>query len=211
MKSEIKLMKAEELGMEINREFILKKVLLCIEENDGTEKTNYISAPFEDMRMYYRVIIDDEKSFKVSEKVINALGIDINELWKAADKNTRAKIRIENLGGFLLENKVTDHTFTSSDPHGPFILSNTDMVFGASAMIFTDVIADICNSHGVHDYCYVLPSSIHEVLICFPLIGDCKKEYDNMVTTVNSTEVAPNERLAWHSYIFDVKTQTYKY
>lgn len=202
MKSEIKLMKAEELGMEINREFVLKNVLLCIEANDGAEKTKYISAPFEDLRMYYRVIIDDEKSFKVSEKVINALGIDINELFKAADENTRAKIRIENLGGFLLED---------SNPNGPFILSNTDMTFGASVIIFTDVIADICNSHGVHDYCYVLPSSIHEVLICFPQIGDCKEDYDNMVTAVNSTEVAPNERLAWHSYKFDVKTQTYEY
>ena len=50
---------------------------------------------------------------------------------------------------------------------------------------------------------YVLPSSIHEVIVMPKIVNTLpKSELDNMVLCVNKEQVTPEEMLAWHAYEF---------
>ena len=50
---------------------------------------------------------------------------------------------------------------------------------------------------------YILPSSIHEVLIV-PVSGGIELDYlEEMVRTINATEVSPEDRLSDQVYLFD--------
>lgn len=74
-------------------------------------------------------------------------------------------------------------------------------VFGASALLYDDVMSDIYNQLG-GDY-YILPSSIHELLV---IKADCDipfYELKAMVEEVNQTEVSETERLSDNVFYCD--------
>lgn len=81
-----------------------------------------------------------------------------------------------------------------------YVLSNKDRTFGVSVLLYdnTDILKDCLNKvkDETGNNCeglYVLPSSIHE-LILVPDNGDMNKNYMmQMVREVNSTEVRPDE------------------
>ena len=75
-----------------------------------------------------------------------------------------------------------------------FVLSNTEGEHGAAALYYPGVQEKISEIIG-GDY-YVLPSSIHEVLIISDELGVRPRDLAKMVKSVNETQVAPVERLA---------------
>ena len=195
------IMKVEELGVEINKEFILNNVLLCVESYDAEARDGIIYGETLDLRTYYRLLIDDERSLKITEKFINAYDINVMELHESACKNVREKLMIQNLGSFL---------FGQADPIGPDIVSNTDMRFGSGIISFRDVFSELCRKHNVN-HCYILPSSIHEILVHYPLGCETKEDFDYMVQSVNKQEVLPEERLADHCYVYRLGSDTLEY
>lgn len=205
---ETKIMKAEELGVEINKEFILRNVTKCVYNaadyhSTNSEEDNFVSTPCLDLGAYYRVRIDDEKSFKVRANLMDAFGITMDELMENADMNTRAKISVQNLGAIL---------FGHEDNLTPDVVSNTEMLHGAGCIGYKDLFADLCREHGA-EKCFVLPSSVHEILVHYPNENykPIKEDFDNMVREVNCSQVAPEERLADHCYVYDLATDTIEY
>jgi hypothetical protein len=153
------------------------------------------------MRTYFRVIIDDEKSFRITKELLNALEIIFDELLDAAVKNTRAKLKIQNLGCVL---------FGEEDSNAPDILSIDGMMFGAGVIGMVNIYEELCKKHGV-DHCYILPSSIHEILVHYPHGVETKEDFDCMVQSVNEQEVLPEERLADHCYVYRLGSYTLEY
>ena len=82
------------------------------------------------------------------------------------------------------------------------LMSTSDMRFGASMMMLADKLDDIVKEKGV-DELYVIPSSIHEVLV-IPKTenGLTKSEVDTMICDINEAVVAPDDRLSNHAYIY---------
>ena len=77
---------------------------------------------------------------------------------------------------------------------GPFVLTNTSGgVLGACALFLPNVQKQIADTLG-SGY-YVMPSSIHEVLIMSDRSDMSPRDLVNMVKEVNSTMVAPEEQL----------------
>ena len=73
------------------------------------------------------------------------------------------------------------------------ILSNSDKFVGATALFYPDVQAQVADATG-GSY-YILPSSVHE-LIVLPDNGTFEeRELARMVQSVNSCEVRPEEQL----------------
>ena len=82
------------------------------------------------------------------------------------------------------------------------VLSNEDKLYGAAAMLDTKTMDEIAEKVG-GDF-YVLPSSVHEVIVVPKDIAD--KGYEalqDMVHEVNETQVSPEERLSDHVYQYD--------
>lgn len=84
-----------------------------------------------------------------------------------------------------------------------YVLSNEDKTYGAAIVLNDKVMDDIAEKVGGEFY--ILPSSVHELLI-IPRNADTDlKLLESMVQEVNATQVAPEERLSDHVYAYDTK------
>lgn len=84
-----------------------------------------------------------------------------------------------------------------------FVLTNTIRSFGAACMMYPGILETIGKMLG-EDY-YILPSSIHEVIIVPKSQGFTQKEMTKMVQEVNTTQVEDEEQLSDHAYYYDRK------
>ena len=83
------------------------------------------------------------------------------------------------------------------------VLTNEQALHGAGVLFYPDMMDTIADYFG-SDY-FVLPSSIHEVLL-LPDDGTVDPDVlENMVQDVNMAAVAPEERLSDHAYHYDAK------
>ena len=90
------------------------------------------------------------------------------------------------------DNLLQDNS-SPADDMSMLVLSNTDKFFGATALFYPDIKVQIADVTG-GSY-YVLPSSVHE-LIVLPDNGSFdERELARMVQSVNSCEVSPEEQL----------------
>ncbi len=87
-----------------------------------------------------------------------------------------------------------------------YVFTNQSNLNGASVLLYKDVIWDFACSQ--NENFYIIPSSIHE-LILVPANGILSKaSLEFMVNDVNQKEVSPMERLSNHVYFYDRFTQT---
>ena len=75
---------------------------------------------------------------------------------------------------------------------------------GASVMLYKDPLRDFANYMG-HDL-YILPSSIHEVILIPAYDHDSYDELTSMVKEVNSTQLSKEEILSDHVYFYSRET-----
>lgn len=84
-----------------------------------------------------------------------------------------------------------------------YVLSNERYIQGAAVLGYPEQIKEALKSIG-EEKCYILPSSIHEVLLLPESVaGDKPEQLADMVQSVNLTEVPPGEQLSNHVYFFN--------
>ena len=86
-----------------------------------------------------------------------------------------------------------------------FILTNTEKYFGAYSIFYPNVqqhVADVLNT----SY-FVLPSSIHEMILVPDSGLYTPRELQDMVKSVNQTQVDPRETLSDSVYYYDHKSK----
>ena len=84
-----------------------------------------------------------------------------------------------------------------------YVLTNTAKLHGASCVLYDQVLARF--SEKVDCDLFILPSSIHEVILVPARTGICKRELDQMVKEVNQEAVDPEEILSDHAYYYHRK------
>ena len=155
------------------------------------------------MLKYY---VDDipagKGSINVSHELMEAWGIDEHVLWEtAAEKLENEEFTIMDLEDIVMREFGTE--FQSDRSGALYILTNKGALNGAAAMLRTDILISFAESIGKNFY--ILPSSIHE-LILLPDHGNYQvEELQEMVRTVNLTTVAEEERLSDDIYYFNRK------
>ena len=78
------------------------------------------------------------------------------------------------------------------------VLSNTRRIYGAVCILYPGVLESLASKEG-HDL-YILPSSVHEVIL-LPDIGvPSAEELRKIIKEVNDTQVAPEEVLSYSLY-----------
>lgn len=89
-----------------------------------------------------------------------------------------------------------------------FLVTNGSRSYGASALLYPEVMSKVAKELG-DDY-YVLPSSVHEVILVKASEAPDIQELANMVREINSAEVAPDDQLADKVYFFDADAKELK-
>lgn len=81
-----------------------------------------------------------------------------------------------------------------------YVLSNEQKVFGAGSMLYRDVLKQTAQL--LQEDFYILPSSIHEVIVLPASAAGERKSMREMVREINSTQVAPEEVLSDNLYFY---------
>ncbi len=170
-------------------------------------------VPYLDLVVIFYLVYDSRNDVLESIRIENNLAEKWNltaaELFRIAEENTPRLFpyKLEYLHKLLDEDETNDVLYTPErDPDDSFfVLSNTNVVYGASVILYPKLLKRIAEDF--NSDLYVLPSSIHEVLI-LPLkkIGD-KEAFSKIISEVNSTCLSEEEILSNHTYIYRMKKE----
>lgn len=140
--------------------------------------------------------------------------ISVEELYRKAAENTQ-RIQGYEIKGI---NDAICEIMRANDPEGfdrdacmaelegsvpMYILSNKQNVNGASCMLYPDLIKDFAETLG--SSIYIIPSSIHELLLLPASNADESGEIKGMVREINDTEVKAEEILSYSLYFYDMR------
>ncbi len=104
------------------------------------------------------------------------------------------------LAEMLPEQDGTEAPFPANPNFPMYVLTNEETFYGASCMAYEGLLHSYAEQF--QSGFYILPSSIHE-LILIPAEGTNRlEEFSGMVREVNETQVAPEDFLSDHAYYY---------
>lgn len=81
-----------------------------------------------------------------------------------------------------------------------YVLTNKDRYYGASCILYEGILEELAER--LRGDFYILPSSVHELILVEKQGEDKKEEYNQMVREVNACHVDIQEWLANHAYLY---------
>ena len=159
---------------------------------------------------------DNIATITVRNTLLESWGVSEDEMFKAAEENS-LKIRptqitpmIDILSSMMPEEMIPELNRDADMTPGFYVLTTNVKTDGAGAFFAPGMMEDIA-AKMKGDY-YMLPSSVHEVLI---LPADAMSDINDirnlsqMVREVNSTQLdIPAEKMSDHAFHYDVKEKT---
>ncbi len=164
-------------------------------------------------------------SFHVINEIMEKWEVDTNEIYNLAMKNTRrlfgssvrlvddiirelirkefAQVKDKNIFDNMMETFMPGKN-DSGKFHKMYIASNSLGINGAAWLLYEDEIRSLSNK--LNASLYIIPSSIHEIIIISAYKWIPKDRLLGMVKEVNNTQVPLQEVLSNNVYFFDRET-----
>ena len=174
----------------------------------------------EDMAVVYRFILDPEDdshaSILVTNQILETMGVTPEQLHADAMENAPQikPLQIKGMSEVMAEMMGFERAeMMGIFPVAPedeqmYVATVPDKVHGAGVLAYQDFMEKAAERAG-GDF-YILPSSIHEILIV-PDDGVVKlKDLESMVKEVNANEVAPSDKLTDSVYHYDSKEKIFE-
>ena len=170
----------------------------------------------EDMAVVYRVMMNapqhsGEMSFLVTNSIMQGYGITPEQLYADASFNMsqNMKYSIRPLFSVLADMNPVFADEPMPEPDNTlFVCTNEMGAYGAGAVAHPEFMEEA--SKKLQGNFFVLPSSIHEVLL---LKDDGHTDYhalQDMVSAINATEVQPKDRLTDNVYHVDAVERVFE-
>lgn len=179
------------------------------------------SIPFLDMVITFHVLMMEEEegigSIMVRDVLQSEWGISTKQLFQLAEENTKRlfPMQIHSMDQMLSDLQRSYPELVEEHPENllnwqgepaPLVLTNHKGINGAAVMLYPGCLGEI-EKQCAGDF-YILPSSVHEVLIMPEVKGMTKSELLRMVREVNENCVQPDEILSDHVYRYSSELQT---
>ena len=185
-------------------------LVLCIRKQ--TQNKDDLKRKYLDMELYVRFIItgdtDGMASIVVKKDHVKMWGVNPQTVIAQARQNSEKQYTIDGMADVLKEMSAGRDIGIDFDDIAlkpMYILGNSNRVNGASVINSTKVLGKLAKS--INDNLYVLPSSIHEVIVIPASFVEDESYLKDMIRCVNDTKVQPNERLSYSLYYFDRETK----
>ena len=130
------------------------------------------------------------------EKTIHYLGVSLNSL-----EDIIFSVLCEEEDDKTLEEVVTDIIYHLDTTKPMYVLTNKRKYLGAIAILYPKICQALANRMGRN--LFILPSSIHEVILIPDNNTIRKEELESMVSEINRTEVLPKDYLSDSIYYYD--------
>lgn len=205
----------------------VKDRIICKLINEEANRDYLKNKPYtkmEDLAVVYQILMNkrdyEQASITVTDNLLEAFGVSLEDIHEQAIRNmdilqpysfrgiseTVIDLMAQNIAceeGISIEDaRDMAASMMPETKEMMYVLTNDTKVDGAAAILNDDIRQEIADKIG--DF-YVLPSSVHEVLIVPKDAGCDRKELEQMVKEVNNTEVAAHEVLSDHVYEYDAK------
>lgn len=137
---------------------------------------------------------------------LNFWNIQTGDLYQQALRNTPSllKVEIKNMNDIMQELFVDGQLDDCMEEnYAPmYVLTNTQKLYGAGCILYSDVLNQFATR--LDTDLYILPSSVHEVIL-LPVAADTSvDELNQMVCDVNETQVLSEEILSDHIYFYSL-------
>lgn len=168
--------------------------------------------PYLDLAIVFYALLEHTEKGTATIMVTNEMAkywnITNEDLYKLAKENSPKILPPEFLPMRVVINQFMGVETTQEDLENNcmYVLSNQYRHFGASAILYSNVLEEIGNELDM-DY-YILPSSIHEVIILPVDCGMNEEGISEMVEEINQTQVSEDEVLSNHAYFYDRANKT---
>lgn len=162
----------------------------------------YPHRPYLDMDVLYSLYIDNDNGFSgtalISYTLMERWGVTEAELFRVAMTNMPEILgdEVHGIGNYIGQ---------TDDASPYYVLSNREMFFGASTLLYTEKLRLLSDTWQCN--LYVLPSSVHEVLI----VPEATYEADTLrelVRHVNRTELKKEDILTDSVYYYSREKKT---
>lgn len=182
--------------------------LLVSRQYYNEKLSNLVSNDFLDLKVCYYISDDDGTLQLISNGLLHAQDIPADFIRSQAHENIRSSqsYGIRNLEEVLIRMCATKMPYAPDlqSPLQIYILTNTKGFLGAAGLLLENLLTDFAETIG--NSFFILPSSIHEVLLV-PESGEMDiGTLSEMVCAVNKSHVSPQEVLSDHAYYYDRKT-----
>ena len=168
----------------------------------------------EDMAVVYRFVLDQTDSgngtILVTNQMLDQYGITKEQLRADALENA-PEIRPSEIRGMSeVMSEIAPGMIPEVAPEDEqiFVATVPDKIHGAGVIAYPNFMEDAAQKMG-GDF-FVLPSSIHEVLLVRDNGQMTAKELENMVKEVNATQVEPADQLTDHVYHYDSQNHLFE-
>lgn len=165
-----------------------------------------------DLALVFLCVIDKNNEHSASVLIKNNhlkyWNIDLNTLFEDSLYNAPKFLKASCYSLFKTvydkENaKIMEPDNISLEEDDLLILTNENKVNGASCIFYPNILENIANS--LNSDLYIIPSSIHEVLILRKTDKIKKDDLNFLVNTVNRSELSQTEILSDNVYIYDLE------
>ena len=158
-------------------------------------------------------------TINVTDANMTAWNIDKETLFDAAIKNTVTYMKpcLEKIGELMKElycEKIGNNSLYGMDELDQimnaidtsydrmiYVLTNKKRINGSVYIMFNDILISVAEE--INDNLYIIPSSIHELIIVPEKCAINENELKYMVKEINKTELDPKEVLSDSIYYFD--------
>lgn len=200
-------------------EWMKPRVLYRLVNYDANEKMlqDLPHKRYMDLAMVFFIIFEHDVVgdgiISIHNKHMELWGVDVEELCARAMENTQRILPyrfscIEHAMEAILKSEssedVLDNDVTSKD--NMYVLTNTRKIFGAAVLLYDNMLKKIANK--VKDDFYIVPSSLHEVIIIpkktFP---HEKEDLKEMIQNVNKEEMQLQDILSDCIYEYDCEKE----
>ncbi len=168
----------------------------------------------EDMAVVYRFVLDQTDSgngtILVTNQLLDQYGITKEQLRADAMENAPEIGPSEIRGMSEVMSELAPGMIPEVAPEDEqmFVATVPDKIHGAGVIAYPNFMEDAAEKMG-GDF-FVLPSSIHEVLLVKDNGQMTAKELENMVKEVNATQVEPADQLTDHVYHYDSQNHIFE-
>lgn len=145
----------------------------------------------------------------VRNEHVKLWGVDPETVLETAMKNTH------DHDGFNLQHIIDvlsglghgrfDDNDIDRESFPMYVATNKKMTNGASVLAMKDKLREFGETIG-SDY-YIIPSSVNELILLAKGKGDNVCDIDTMIKQVNESELAPDDVLADHAYLYRLKDE----
>ena len=192
--------------------------LVNLEKNaKRLKESGALYKEFLDLAIELRLIVSqDENGYatcQVNKYLLEQMGIAFEDAYQIAVDKVNKEVKFNTMIEVMLGLKDKDFeesielTRELENEYPMYILTNKTNINGAISMIVRDRLDIICDALNVDDI-YILPSSVHEVII-IPTDIDADVLQD-MIENANETAVKDEDYLSNHPYLYNKAKRNYE-